>query len=193
VGARIVVGAQPATDSVRPDQIRKEMNMSLTLWNKREPSLTGGLSRLRQEMDRTFDRFFNEPWGSLGFIEPKMLRSEGWFPSIDVSETDTQVTVRAEVPGIAAKDLDISISGTTMTISGEKQEREEKKQENYYHCECRYGSFRRIVELPESIDADKVTAESDNGVLTIHVAKKPDAKPRKVEVKATSKKVPVAG
>jgi HSP20 family protein len=167
--------------------------MSLTLWKKREPSLSnGGLARLRDEMDRTFDRFFNEPWG-LGLIEPKSLRAEGWFPPMDVSETDDEVTIRAETPGIAAKDLDISISGTMLTISGEKQEQEEKKDENYYQCECRYGSFRRMIDLPDTIDPDKVTADSDNGVVTIRVAKKPGAKTKKVEVKPTSKKVPVSG
>lgn len=58
---------------------------------------------------------------------------------------------------MAAKDLDISISGTTLTVSGEKQEQEEKKDENFYQCECRYGSFRRVIDLPETIDADKMT------------------------------------
>jgi HSP20 family protein len=166
--------------------------MNLSLW-KRPSTINGGLARLHDEMDRTFDRFFSEPWGGLGLIEPKSLRTEIWFPSIDVSETDNEVTVRAEVAGIAAKDLDISVSGTTLTISGEKQEQQEKKDQNYYQCECRYGSFQRVIELPDTIDADRITAESDNGVVTIHVGKKPGAKTRKVEVKPTSKKVPVAG
>jgi HSP20 family protein len=168
--------------------------MSLLLFKKREPSLTnGGLARLRDEMDRTFDRFFSDPWAGLSLIEPKALRAEGWLPAMDVSETDSEVTVRAEIPGIAAKDLDIAISGTTLTVSGEKEESEEKKDENYYQCECRYGSFRRVVELPDTIDAEKISAESDNGVLTIHIGKRPGTKTKKVEVKATSKKVPVAG
>jgi HSP20 family protein len=169
--------------------------MTLTLFKKREPSLTNGsgLARLRDEIDRTFDRFFSDPWSGLGLIEPKMLRAEGWFPPMDVSETDNEVIVRAETPGIAAKDLDISISGTTLTISGEKQEQQEKKDENYYQCERRYGSFRRVIDLPDTIDADKVTAESDNGIVTIRIAKKPGVKTKKVEVKPTSKKVSVTG
>jgi HSP20 family protein len=177
----------------------KGINMSLlTLWNRRQPvtsvpPMNGGLVRLRDEMDRTFDRFFSEPFG---MIEPKMFRTDirgGWFPAIDVSETDSEVTIRAEVPGIAAKELDISISGTTLTISGQKEEQDEQKGEDYYQCERRFGSFRRMIELPEAIDADKVTAESDNGLVTIHVAKKAGVKPRKVEVKPTSKKVAVTG
>lgn len=165
--------------------------MNLSLWKKRDP-LNGGLVRLRDEMDRMFDRFLSEPFG-FGLIEPKSLRAEGWIPPVDVSETDNEVTIRAEVPGIAAKDLDISISGTTLTIAGQKDETTEKKDENYYVCERRFGSFRRVIDLPETIDPDKVSAESDNGVVTIRVAKKPGAKPRQVEVKPAAKKIAAAG
>ncbi len=170
--------------------------MSLTLWKKRSPAalspLNGDLARLRDEMDRTFDRFFTEPL-SLDAIEPKLLRAQSWFPPLDISETDNEVTIRAEVPGIPSKDVDVSISGTTLTISGEKNESTERRDENFYQSERRFGSFRRMVELPDSIDADKVTAESDNGVITIRIAKKPGTKPRQVEVKPAGKKVPVAG
>lgn len=161
--------------------------MNLTPWRRPAPA-GGGLARLRNEVDRIFEQFFVEPWGA---IEPKDLRSEGWLPAIDMSETDIGVTVRAEIPGIPVKDLDISISGNTLSISGEKEEKQEKKQENFYHCERRFGSFRRVIELPETVDPDKVTAESDNGVVTIHVAKKPGVRPRKVEVKPTTRKVAV--
>jgi HSP20 family protein len=161
--------------------------MNLSLWKRRSP-IDGGLARLREEMDRTFDRFFSEPWGML---EPKMLRSEGWLPPVDVSETDAEVTIRAEIPGIAAKDLEIAVTGTMLTISGKKEEYEEKKGEDFYQSERRFGSFRRAIDLPETIDAEKVNAESDNGVVTIHVAKKPGIKPKRVEVKAAPKKVAV--
>ena len=170
--------------------------MSLSLLKRREPvaidPINGGLSRLRDEMDRTFERFFREPLG-LGVIEPKLLRSQGWIPPLDVSETDTEVTIRAEVPGIAAKDLEITVSGSLLTIAGKKDETVEKQEENFYQCERRFGSFRRVIDLPETADAEKVTAESDNGVVTVRVAKKPGAKPKQVEVKPVGKKVPVAG
>jgi HSP20 family protein len=167
--------------------------MSLTLWKRGEP-LNGGLSRLRDEMERTFDRFFIEPFGIVGMgAEPKSLRSAGWMPALDVSETDVEVTVRAEVPGIPAKDLDISVTGRTLTIAGEKEEQQEKEDQDFYQCECRFGSFRRVIDLPDTVDADKVTAESDNGVVTIHIAKKPSAKPKQIEVKQAAKRVAVAG
>jgi HSP20 family protein len=166
--------------------------MNLTLWNKRN-AVNGDLARLRDEMGRTFERFFTEPFG---FMEPKNLRTEGWIPPLDVSETETDVTIRAEVPGIGAKDLDISVSGNTLTIAGEKEQQEEKKGEDFYRCERSFGSFRRVIELPDTVDPDKVAAESDNGVVTIRVAKKPGAKPRQVEIRpvaSTAKRVPVAG
>jgi HSP20 family protein len=173
--------------------------MSLTLFRKRNPlsivPANGEFARLRDEMDRTLERFYNEPFGMLG-AEPKALRTTGWIPPLDVSENETEVTIRAEVPGIPTKDLDISITGNVLTMSGKKEEMTEKKEDDFYQCERRFGSFRRVIELPETIDAEKVTAEADNGVVTIHVAKKPGVKPKHVEVKPAAnvgKKVPIAG
>ncbi len=163
--------------------------MNLTLWRKRDP-FDGGLMRLRDEMERTFDRFLAEPFG---LIEPKALRAEGWIPPLDVSETDTEMTIRAELPGIAAKDLEISITGSSLTLAGKKEEHEEKKGEDFYRCERRFGAFRRVIDLPEAADPDKITAESDNGVVTIRIAKKPGIKPKHVEIKPAGKRVPVAG
>lgn len=159
--------------------------MSLTIWKNRDP-MNGGLARLRDEMDRTFEKVFNEPFG---FAEPKLLRYEGWVPPLDMSETDTEVTLRAEVPGIAAKDLDISVTGKTLSIAGEKEEINEKEKEDFYQCERRFGAFKRVIDLPETVDPDKVTAEVDNGLVTIHVAKRPNAKPKQVEVKPVGRKV----
>ncbi|MEI7658340.1 MAG: Hsp20/alpha crystallin family protein [Phycisphaerae bacterium] len=162
--------------------------MNLGLW-KRPLGINGELARLREEMDQAFERFFLEPAPSLAAATPH--RVEGWMPALDVVENDHEVVVRVEVPGIAAKDVDVSVSGSTLTISGSKQEHEERKEETYYRSERRFGAFRRVVELPESIDPTKIVAESDNGVITIKVAKKPGVKPRQIEIKPVSRKVPV--
>ncbi len=163
--------------------------MNLSPWRKRDP-INGNLVRLRDELDRTFDRFFDEPFGSMG-LEPKAPRAEGWIPPLDMSENDTEFTIRAETPGVNAKDLDISVTGGMLTIAGQKEEQEEKKGENFYQCERRFGTFRRVINLPDTVDPDKVTAESENGVVTIHIAKKPGAKPKQVEIKTAGRKVPV--
>lgn len=161
--------------------------MNTTLMTRRNPFSTD-VARLRDEMERTFDRFFNEPFG---LLEPLPVRTEGWLPPIDVTDTENEVTVRAEIPGIPPKDLEVSITGTTLTLAGSKKEEVEKKGADFYRCERRFGAFRRVVELPEGVDPEKINAESDNGVLIIHIAKKPGAKPRQVEIKPVSKKVTV--
>jgi HSP20 family protein len=109
------------------------------------------------------------------------------MPPVDVSESDDEVMVRTEVPGMSARDIEVTIAGTTLNITGRKQEKEECEQEDFYRCERRFGVFRRAIELPESIDADHVTADAENGVITIRIAKKPGQRTRRVEVKSESK------
>lgn len=154
--------------------------MNLTLWKHRHP-INGELARIRDEMDRTIDRFFG---GSL--LEPKFLRTEGWMPAVDVTENDAEVLVHAEVPGIAPEDLDVSVLGTTLTISGTKREKTEKRGQDFYQCERRFGEFRRVIELPESVDPEKVTADTDQGVVCVHIGKRAGVKPRHIAVRTSS-------
>jgi HSP20 family protein len=160
--------------------------MNLTLWKHRNP-FNGELHRLRDEMDRTIDRLLGG-----AFSEPKGFRLEGWMPLVDVCETDSEITIRAEVPGIPAKDLDISVVGGSLILSGTKKEEEERKGDDWFQCERRFGAFRRSVELPESADPDRVTAESDAGVITIHVGKRVGVKPRHIEIRSGNGRKPVA-
>lgn len=168
-------------------QLRKGTPMNILPFTKHNPA-NGDLIRFRNDFDRTIDRLFNESWG---LTEPRLLRSEGWIPAMDIIENETEVTIRAEVPGIAVKDLDINILGNTLTVVGAKDEKKEDKGENYYQCERRFGSFRRVVELPETIDPEKITAEADNGVVTIHVAKKPGMKAKHVPIQPVGKRIPI--
>ncbi len=161
--------------------------MSLPLMKRRNP-FNGELARLRDEMEEVFDRLTHEPWG---LIEPKAMRAETWIPPLDLSETDDEVTVRLETPGIPAKSLDIKLTDRTLSVSGSKEETQEKKGESFYRCERRFGSFQRTIELPPTIDPDTASAEAENGVVTIRIAKKPGAKTKTVEVKAVGRKVPV--
>lgn len=161
--------------------------MSLIPWKgkQRDDALDPGASPLgyfRSEMDRLFDRFLGDPWG----LAREGLGMAGWAPSVDVSETDDEITVRAEVPGVDAKDIEISLTGQVLTISGEKKETTETKDESYYRSERRFGSFKRSLQLPAGIDAEKVTAEHRNGVLMIHLKKRESAVPKRIPVKAAS-------
>src|SRR5215469_12552589 len=122
----------------------------------------------RSEMDRLFDRFGFPSLRRMFDMEP------GWrpmstfsfsAPAIDMSEDDKTYKISAELPGLDAKDVDISVSGSTLLLKGEKRQEKEEKDKNYYFSERAYGSFQRAFELPASIDRDKIAADFAKGVL----------------------------
>lgn len=137
------------------------------------------VSRLRREMDRLWDDFFGPGRRALRPLEAE------WAPAVDVSETADKVVVKAEVPGIEAKDIDISLSGDVLTIKGEKKSEREEKKENYHLVERSYGSFSRSLRLPAAVKADKIEASYKQGVLTVTCPKKEEVKPKAIEVKTT--------
>lgn len=138
------------------------------------------LSRFRREMDRLFERFFEGDW-------PWPFRAgmeEGtWVPSLDVSETGKEVVVKAELPGMDPKEIDISVRGDMLTIRGERKKEEEKKGENYHRIERSHGTFSRSVRLPTEVDPDKVNATYKDGVLKIEMAKTKAAAAKKIDIK----------
>lgn len=146
--------------------------MALVPYNKRNRN---GLARLHNEMDDLFDSFFK------GLDRP-FAGYKAW-PAIDVAEEGDTILVRAEVPGCKADDIDISVYGNTLTISGEKKLEEEKKEKGYYHVESSHGSFRRELTLPTDVDPDKINAVCKDGVLSITLPKAATAKAVKVKVK----------
>jgi HSP20 family protein len=145
----------------------------------------------RSEMDRLFDRFA----GSFGFpllrrmfdIEPAGRTSFTFSaPAMDMSEDDKAYKISAELPGLDAKDVDVTISGNTLLLKGEKRQEKEEKEQNYYLSERIYGSFQRAFELPASVDRGKIAADFSKGVLTITLPKTPAAQKqqKKIEVKS---------
>lgn len=148
--------------------------MALVPIRKRERD-TSTLARLHDEMDDLFDSFFR------GLDRP-FFGYKAW-PAIDIVENENEFVVKAEVPGCKAEDIDISVQGNTLTISGEKKQEEEKREKGYYHVERSYGSFRRDLNLPAEIVTDKIEAECKDGVLHITLPKAETAKPVKVKVK----------
>ncbi len=136
------------------------------------------VSRLRNEMDRLWDDYFGPGRRALRPME------EDWMPAVDVSETGDKITIKAEVPGMEAKDIEISMVGDTLTIKGEKKLEREEKEENYHTVERSHGSFTRAMKLPATVDADKVEASYKNGVLTVVLPKKEEVKPKAIEIKA---------
>jgi HSP20 family protein len=169
--------------------------------NTGTPATTGGrehpMTEFRRQMDRLFDDFssyFRVPaFGGFGGTsgDPDIFGGVAGPVDVkfDVAETDKEIELTAEVPGMAEKDFDVEVTAGMLTIKGEKKHEEEKKEKNYYLSERRYGSFRRSFRLPETVDEDRISAEFDKGVLKVTVPKKPEAqsKAKKIEVKGKSK------
>jgi len=132
------------------------------------------LENLRREMDRLWESFFGER-----ALEP----AETWFPALDVTETKDNIVVKAELPGIDPKDVEISLSGNVLTIKGEKKQEKEEKDENYHLVERRYGSFLRSIKLPVEVQEDKIEASCKNGVLKVVLPKSEKAKKKEIKIK----------
>jgi HSP20 family protein len=146
-----------------------------------EPGGLATLADFRNEMNRLFEGFFSRPMATL----PSWFETAEpgqWLPAIDLSETDTQIHVRAELPGIDPKDVDVSVSEDRLVISGEKKSSKEQTGEGWMHRESHYGSFSRSIPLPEPVEPSKVTARSDKGVLMVELTKAPSSASRKVPV-----------
>ena len=148
----------------------------------------------RTEMDRLFDRFgsgFGFPSLRRMFDMEPSWRSGGSFsfsvPAIDMSEDEKAYKISAELPGIDAKDIDVSVSGDMLVLKGEKRQEKEQKDKNYHFSERTYGSFQRSFQLPSSVDREKLAADFSKGVLTITLPKTAEAqKPvKKIEVKSS--------
>jgi len=142
----------------------------------------GGL----EEMERRFEDVFGRPflpavWRRIPTVEM------GWAPAIEVFEKEDKFMVKAELPGTKEEDIDISVVGDTLTIKGERKAESEVKEEDYYCCERSYGSFSRSIAVPSNVDAKKIEATYEDGVLEVSLPKAPEVKPSKISVSAKKK------
>jgi HSP20 family protein len=135
------------------------------------------LDRMRGEMDRLWDTFFE------GRPQKRGRGKEEWVPSLDVSETKSDIVVKAELPGLDPKDIDISLNDGFLTIKGEKKHETEEKEENYHFVERSYGSFVRSIQLPRDVKHEKISASYKNGVLKIVLPKSEETKTKEVKIK----------
>jgi len=144
---------------------------------------------------RMFDTFFDDNWLSNMFNEDKLM-----MPAIDISENEKEYVISGEIPGVDAKDIDVTltdgiltIKGETLTdgiltIKGEKKKENEEKNENYHRVERHYGSFERSFRIPEKIDTDNLDATYKDGVFKLSLPKVEPVEPKKIEVKAGKSK-----
>ncbi len=137
------------------------------------------LSELQDEVNRLWDSM----WGPR-FWRPmrRPPTEEEWIPAVDIYQKDNSLLVKAEVPGLSEKDIEITVTKDTLTLSGEKTEEKEVKEENYYRSERSHGKFSRQVALPPGADADKAKASFKDGVLQIEIPLKEVPKQKKVEI-----------
>ena len=157
--------------------------MHLSRW-KRGPENAPVVWDPWNEMDRLFQRVWLTPLtGDGGQAAPTM----GVPVALDMCEDEQSVCVRAEVPGIAPEDLDITVQGDVLTISGEKQEQQSDEKQGYHRTERRFGRFQRSIQLPGTVDTNAIEATHENGVVTITLKKAASALPRKVEVKKSQR------
>lgn len=143
-------------------------------------ALTDLLRRFHNEVDHRFDRTFRE----FGFERPLLSRmSNGMLkPTLDLGATDKEYTVTVEIPGVEEKDLRLEVDNNTMTIRGEKKQEKEEKKKNYYRQERFYGSFQRVLSLPEDADQDGIQATFKQGVLTVTMPRRAMPKPDVKEI-----------
>lgn len=146
--------------------------MSLTRWDPFREMVS-----LRDAMDRLFEESFVRPSGRSSFGT-----NGGLTVPVDMYETDDSLVVSASVPGLQPEDVDISISGNTLTIKGEFRSEQEGERGNVHFQERRYGKFQRALGLPANVNADEVEATFDDGILKITLPKAEEAKPKQIPV-----------
>jgi len=140
------------------------------------------LMSLRQAMDRLFEDSFVRPSHALEVL------GEVTTPALDVYQTPSEIVVKAALPGVKPEDVNIDITGDTLTIKGESKAEQEVKREDYLYQERRYGAFSRSVLLPGGLKSDKAEATIEDGVLTLTIPKAEEVKPKAIKVKAKEKK-----
>jgi HSP20 family protein len=130
---------------------------------------------LQEEVNRLFDDNFTRERSSHADLAM-------WAPSVDIYETENELVVKAELPDVQEKDIDVRISNNTLTIRGERKFDKDIKEDNFLRIERAYGSFMRSFSLPNTVSSDNIRAEYRNGVLTLHMAKREESKPKQIKI-----------
>jgi HSP20 family protein len=133
---------------------------------------------LHSEVNRIFDTFFGGRPGNGG------LRR--WVPAMDLTETDDHLVLRADLPGLDKDDVKIEVTDGVLTVSGERKAEQEERTDGFHRVERAFGAFSRSMSLPEHVDAEKVTADFDNGVLEVRIPKPEEREPHRVQIGAQS-------
>jgi HSP20 family protein len=136
-----------------------------------------GISTLQDQVNRLFENSFD------GRSESSIA---SWAPAVDVHETENELVVTADIPGVNEKDVDVRVENNMLTISGERKTETNVKDDNYLRVERSYGSFSRSFSLPNTVNTEGIAAEYKNGVLSVRLPKREETKPRQVKVNVTA-------
>jgi HSP20 family protein len=128
--------------------------------------------RFNRLFNQTYSQEFSEDEGKLG----------AWAPAVDIFETDQDLVLKAELPGVDPKDVEVRVENNTLYLKGQRKFENEVKEENYHRIERSYGSFTRTFALPGTIDAERVAAEFKGGLLTLTMPKREEAKPKTIKI-----------
>jgi len=136
------------------------------------------INRIRNEIYRIFEDPF-------GFASSASTLFEGWTPAVDVHEERDKITVRAELPGMKKEDIEVTVVGDALTISGERKQEEQKREGETYRSERFLGRFQRTITLPTEVDANRIQATYKDGLLIVTLGKSEQATRKQIEVKAS--------
>ncbi len=139
------------------------------------------MRRLQDEMSRLFDPGFP--------FENGELVSANWVPAVDIEETPETLRVIAELPGMRREDIQVEFENGMLTIRGQRAREEEKKEKNFHRVERSFGSFARAFRLPATVDAEKITASYEDGVLKLEMPKREESKARRIQIGGTGKQI----
>jgi HSP20 family protein len=148
---------------------------SLIPWKRRNREMTD----FGKEKEDLFERFFSMPM----HFGRSLFSDESWYPSVDVSEGKQGVIVKAEIPGVDRKDIDISLDGRLLTIKGEKKHQKEEAGEHYHRMESSFGYYQRTIALPSEVASSDVDATYKNGILKLKLKKVKEAETKTIKVK----------
>ncbi len=146
---------------------------SITRWDTYH-----GLSGLQEQVNRLFETSFK------GRSDNSALTT--WAPAVDIYETENELVVKADLPDINEKDLDVRIENNTLTVRGERKFEKKVEEENYLRVERTYGSFSRSFSLPNTVNSEAIKAVYKNGVLTVELPKRAESKPKQIKVNVTN-------
>jgi HSP20 family protein len=140
---------------------------------------------MEKEMQELTDRFSRmlSRWPSRGSAMREALTVADWSPTVDISETDAEYLVKAEIPEVDRKDVKVTVQDGLLTIQGERKQEKEEKGKRFHRVERSYGTFLRTFDMPDGVDEEKVKAEFKDGMLLVHLPKTEKARTKVIEVK----------